>query len=65
MLWEALDGIVGKEDIVRLVNENLELEGEDELKVISDEELEKTRGMNEDGPDGNNEGDQSDKTTAD
>ena len=66
MLVESLSPIVAKEDIVRLVNENLELEGEDELEVISDEELQKSMGGdNEDGPNGNNEGDQSDKTEAD
>ena len=36
---EGMDGIVAKEDIVRLMNERLELEGEDELTVAEDEEL--------------------------
>jgi len=37
---EGMDGIVAKEDIVRLMNERLELEGEDELTVAEDEEIE-------------------------
>jgi hypothetical protein len=37
---EGMDGIVAKEDMVRLMNERLELEGEDELTVAEDEELE-------------------------
>lgn len=37
---EGMDGIVAKEDIVKLMNERLELEGSDELTVAEDEELE-------------------------
>ena len=37
---EGMDGIVAKEDIVRLMNERLELEGKDELTVAEDEEIE-------------------------
>lgn len=67
MIREGMDGIVAKEDIVRLMNERLMLEGADELEVISDEELEKSQniGGDEDGPGGNSEGDKSDKTETD
>ena len=37
---EGMDGIVAKEDIVRLMNERLELEGSDVLKVAPEEEME-------------------------
>lgn len=37
---EGMDGIVAKEDIVRLMNERLELEGNEVLTVAEDEELE-------------------------
>lgn len=37
---EGMDGIVAKEDIVRLMNERLELEGSDVLTVAPDEEIE-------------------------
>lgn len=37
---EGMDGIVAKESIVKLMNERLELEGEDELQVAEDEEIE-------------------------
>ena len=37
---EGMDGIVAKEDIVKLMNERLELEGSDMLTVAEDEELE-------------------------
>ena len=37
---EGMDGIVAKEDIVRLMNERLELEGSDVLTVAPDEEME-------------------------
>jgi len=37
---EGMEGIVAKEDIVRLMNERLELEGSDVLTVAPDEEME-------------------------
>lgn len=65
MIREGMESIVAKEDIVRLMNERLELEGESMLNVISDEELQKTMGGDENEPNGDNEGDQSDKTETD
>lgn len=63
MIREGMDGIVAKEDIVRLMNERLELEGEAELNVISDEELNKSMEMNN--QNGDNNGDKPDKTETD
>lgn len=65
LIREGLDGLVGKADIVRLMNERLELEGADELEVISDEELQQSMGGDDNGPGENNKGDQSNQTETD
>lgn len=65
MIREGMDGIVAREDIVKLMNERLMLEGEDELNVISDEELEKTIGGDDNRSNGDPDRDKSNKTETD
>ena len=53
---EGMDGIVAKEDIVKLMNERLELEGSDMLTVVSDEEMKASQGFNDQDKDNNDKG---------
>lgn len=63
-LREAMEGIVAREDIIKRMNEFLELEGEDMLKVAPKEEL--MMGMNnQNGSNGDNQGNQTDQDKTD
>lgn len=64
-LREAMDGLVAREDIIKRMNEFLELEGEDMLKIAPKEELQMNMGDNEDGPNGNPKRDKTDKKEPD